>query len=188
MKEKWINVLRISLKEIRHNSKNLQLTNEAEFEAELLRLIKHESNDQNDILFKAQTPWYDKDFPPTKPKFYFDVSFFKKSVFELNFNNLTHRPKGYRYEDMSFAIMLKFVKPTFALSSITEDIEKLQVFANETAPEANLHTPVFIFYAIDEKWFEKAKNQVIKTLEKSDENFKNRFIGYGVSPQSYYEF
>lgn len=188
MKEIWINLLQTSLNEIRENSLNLQLTNESEFQGKLSSLISLKSNDQNDILVKTQTPWYDKDLPSYKPKFYFDISFFKKSAFELNFNDPNHRRKGFRYTDLSFAIMLKFVKPPFKLTSITEDIEKLKVFSNETEPDANLHTPIFIFYAVDEKWFEKAKNQVIEALEKSDENFKNRFVGFGISPESYSKF
>jgi hypothetical protein len=188
MKEIWINLLQTSLKEIRENSLNLQLTNESEFQGKLSSLISIKANDQNDILVKTQTPWYLNGLQPIKPKFYIDISFFKKSIFELDYNNPNHRRKGFHYTDLSFAIMLKFVKPPFKLTSIAEDIDKLKIFSNETEPDAHLHTPVFIFYAIDEKWFEKAKNQVIEALEKSDENFKNRFVGFGISPESYSKF
>jgi hypothetical protein len=176
MINKWTTILDASLKELKtgYLEDEREIINEHDLKYKVRQFIEKVANIENDILVKPEVPWYDKNSEVLRPKFYFDLAVFRKSVFQLRLRDQAMRRKGFNYNDNSLAIMLKFVKPTFNFSEIDEDIEKLKVFADETMRQANQHKPILIIGITDDRLYKQTEAKIISTLKNYDNHFLSR--------------
>lgn len=172
----WTTILDTSLKELKtqYSEDERTLINEDDLKYKVRQFIENASNADNDILVKPEVPWYDKDTTGLKPKFYFDLTVFRNSVFELRLRDQAMRRKGYYYNDNSLAIMLKFVKPTFNFSEISDDIQKLKVFADETEEQADQHKPILIIGITDDHLYKQTEEKIVSSLKDYDNNYLSR--------------
>ncbi len=173
MIDNWNNILETSLRELQneYSNDNRMIINEHDLKYKVRQYIEKEANTENDILVKPEVPWYDKDSSELRPKFYFDLTIFRDSLFQLRLRDRELRRKGYYYNDNSLAIMMKFVKPTFNFAEIEEDIAKLKVFADETKSQSNQHKPILIIGITDELLYELTENKIISSLKSYDNEF-----------------
>lgn len=172
----WTTILETSLKELKtqYSEDVRTIINEDDLKYKVRQFIENAANADNDILVKPEVPWYDKDAIELKPKFYFDLTVFRNSIFELRLRDQAMRRKGYYYNDNSLALMLKFVKPTFNFSEISEDIAKLKVFADETKEQANQHKPILIIGITDDQLYEQTEEKIVSSLKNYDNNYLSR--------------
>jgi hypothetical protein len=172
----WTTILDNSLKELRtqYFMDERAIINEDDLKYKVRQFIEKASNEVNDILVKPEVPWYDKNAAELKPKFYFDLTVFRNSIFELRLRDQAMRRKGYYYNDNSLAIMLKFVKPAFNFSEISNDIEKLKVFADETEEQANLHKPILIIGITDDHLYKQTEEKIVSSLKGYENNYLSR--------------
>lgn len=130
--------------------------------------------DDNDMLIKPEVPWYDRDSERKQVKFYFDLAILKKSIFNLEFRNASLNNKGYYYDDISIAIMLKFAKPNFKLAEIGEDLNKLHLFCNNTSHEAEKQKPYLIIGCSDKTLYDSISTVLAIELKKYSDDFLKR--------------
>lgn len=176
MLENWNNILESSLRKLQteYSQDERTLINEHDLKYKVRQAIEKYANADNDILVKPEVPWYDKDATELRPKFYFDLTVFRNSIFQLRMRDQAMRRKGYYYNDNSLAIMLKFVKPTFNFSEITEDIEKLKIFSDETAEQANQHKPILIIGITDDILYKQTEERIISALKPYENDYLSR--------------
>jgi len=172
----WINLLENSLIELKNEFfiDHRTVINEDDLKYKVRNSLEKLANIENDILVKPEVPWYDKDAPGLNPKFFFDLVVFRNSIFELRLRDQQLRRKGYYYDDNSLAIMLKFVKPTFNFNEIKEDIEKLEVFSNETEEDVNRHKPILIIGITDDRLYRLTEEKIVSVLKDYDNVFLSR--------------
>jgi|GEM_PF-4030316 len=172
----WTSILDTSLRELKNEYSIDQraIINEDDLKYKVRNSIEKIANTDNDILVKPEVPWYDKDSVQLKPKFYFDLTVFRNTIFQLRLHDQSMRRKGYYYNDNSLAIMLKFIKPSFDFSEISKDIEKLKVFSDETKEQSNQHKPILIIGITDDQLYMQAEEKIASTLKDYDNIFLSR--------------
>ncbi len=172
----WTNIIENAVKDLQeiYSKDENSIINEDDLKYKVRQEIEKKATAESDMLLKPEVPWYDKDAPGYRPKFYFDLTIFKKSIFELRMRDQAMRRKGYYYNDNSIAVMLKFVKPDFRFSEIKDDIDKLVVFSTETKEEADNHKPLLIVAATDNRLFEQVENSIVNAVASIDQNEINR--------------
>jgi hypothetical protein len=172
----WTSILDTSLRELKneYSIDQRSIINEDDLKYKVRNSIEKIANTDNDILVKPEVPWYDKDSVQLKPKFYFDLTIFRNTVFQLRLRDQSMQRKGYYYNDNSLAIMLKFIKPSFDFSEISKDIEKLKVFSDETKEQSNQHKPILIIGITDDRLYKLAEEKIASTLKDYDNIFLSR--------------
>jgi hypothetical protein len=176
MIEIWTDILETAMKNLqtKYAIDVNEIINENDLKYKVRQHLEALANDENDMLVKPEVPWYDSNQPGHRVRFYFDLTIFKKSAFSLQFRDKTLRNKGYYYDDCSLAIMKKFAKPHFNFAEITDDLDKLQIFANETSGQFEKHKPVLIIGCSDKILYEQASKRLADNLKNYDDIFLKR--------------
>ena len=177
MIQNWISTLISSIEKLKEEYKldTRTIINEDDLKFGIRNKL-HLVDDEKDMLIKPEVPWYDQDFLGKQVKFYFDLAILKKSVFELQFRNATLNNKGYYYDDISLAIMMKFAKPNFRFAEIGEDLDKLRIFAIQTAKEADKQCPCLIIGCSDEILYQQSITVLSNELKRFTEEIIKRFV------------
>ncbi|UGS22339.1 hypothetical protein [Flavobacterium cyclinae] len=175
MINKWTSELKNAVEklQINYSLDNKTIINEDDLKFGIRQNL-HNVSEENDMLIKPEVPWYDESSENKQVKFYFDLAILKKSIFNLEFRNATMNNKGYYYNDISLAIMLKFAKPNFNLSEIGEDLDKLKLFSIQTANDAKKQKPVLVIGCSDVLMYDKASEVLAKELKRFSDDFLKR--------------
>ena len=175
MINKWTSELENAVKNLQQNylTDNKLIINEDDLKFGIrhnLQIVAEE----NDMLIKPEVPWYDQNSGEKQVKFYFDLAILKKSIFNLEFRNARLNNKGYYYDDISLAIMLKFAKPNFKITEIGEDLDKLNLFCVQTSEDAEKQKRFLIVGCTDQVLYEKVSEVLATELKRFNEEFIKR--------------
>jgi hypothetical protein len=186
----WTNLFEKAMEDLRINYSNDDRTiiNEYDFKCQLRNHLESLATNENDMLIKPEVPWYDKDKPNQTVKFYFDLVVLKKSAFNIHFRDRTLRNKGYYYNDHSLAIMQKFTKPGFNFAELTEDLNKLKIFSDETKEESNKNKPILAVCCSDIRLYDQAAEHIKKSLTNYNVEFLRRLTVFIISPDKLSKF
>jgi hypothetical protein len=171
----WISELESAIKKLQqHYSSDIRtIINEDDLKYGIRENLEI-SAAKNDMLIKSEVPWYERDSQIKQVKFYFDLAILKKSIFNLEFRNASLNNKGYYYDDISIAIMLKFAKPNFKLAEIGDDLNKLKLFCKNVSDDVEKQKPYLIIACSDKTLYDSVSAVLANELKKFNNDYIKR--------------